>query len=45
MYESNNFEFTIIYGRKRVGKTALIKEFCKNKKSIYFLSREATKRN
>ena len=42
MYESNNFEFAIIYGRRRVGITALIKEFCKNKKSIYFLSREAT---
>lgn len=42
MYTSNRFEFAIIYGRRRVGKTALIKEFCKDKKSIYFLAREAT---
>ncbi len=41
MYKSNKFEFAIVYGRRRVGKTALIKEFCKDKKSIYFLSREA----
>ena len=41
MYESDNFEFAIIYGRRRVGKTALIKEFCKNKKSIYSNTEEA----
>ena len=41
MYKSDNFEFAIIYGRRRVGKTSLIKEFCKGKRSIYFLSREA----
>lgn len=40
MYKSNNFEFAVIYGRRRVGKTTLIKEFCKNKKSIYFIARE-----
>jgi AAA+ ATPase superfamily predicted ATPase len=28
-YESGKFEFLTIYGRKRVGKTALITEFCK----------------
>ncbi len=27
----------LIYGRRRVGKTALIKEFIKNKKAFYFL--------
>jgi uncharacterized protein len=41
MYESNLFEFAVIYGRRRVGKTTLIKEFCKGKKAIYFISREA----
>ena len=25
LYESNKFEFAVIYGRRRVGKTALIK--------------------
>ncbi len=32
MYESGQFEFAVIYGRRRVGKTTLIKEFCKVKK-------------
>ncbi len=37
-YKSNDFRFTVIYGRRRVGKTTLIKEYIKNKPSIYFLS-------
>ena len=41
MYASDKFEFAVIYGRRRVGKTTLIKEFIKDKKSIYFLAREA----
>ena len=41
MYNSNKFEMAIIYGRRRVGKTTLIREFCKDKKSIYFISRES----
>ncbi|MDR0287963.1 MAG: ATP-binding protein [Clostridiales bacterium] len=38
---SGKYEFAVIYGRRRVGKTTLIKEFIKGKKAIYFLSREA----
>ena len=41
MYSSNSFELAIIYGRRRIGKTTLIKEFCKDKKAIYFIAREA----
>lgn len=41
MYDSRRFEFAVIYGRRRVGKTTLIKEFCKGKKAIYFVAREA----
>ena len=40
-YNSNKFECIIIYGRRRVGKTTLIKEFLKNKKAVYFVAREA----
>lgn len=41
MYESGQFEFAVIYGRRRIGKTTLIKEFCKGKKAIYYVAREA----
>ena len=35
-YENDKFECMIVYGRRRVSKTALINEFCKDKKTIYF---------
>jgi AAA+ ATPase superfamily predicted ATPase len=41
MYAGNKFECVIIYGRRRIGKTTLIKEFIKNKNAIYFVAREA----
>lgn len=37
LYASNKFEFVVIYGRRRVGKTALINQFSKGKKAIYFM--------
>ena len=39
-YKSNKSEFLIIYGRRRIGKTELIKQFTKDKKHFYFLSRK-----
>lgn len=35
-YKKEN-SFVVIYGRRRVGKTTLIKEFIKDKKAFYFL--------
>lgn len=34
-YEKGRFECIVIYGRRRVGKTALINEFCKGKQTVY----------
>ena len=34
LYASDKFEFAVIYGRRRVGKTALINHFIRNKKAI-----------
>ncbi len=36
-YCGDAFSFTVLYGRRRVGKTTLLKEFIKDKPSIYFL--------
>lgn len=36
LYYYMKFEFTVIYGRRRVGKTALISEFTKGKDTIFF---------
>ena len=41
-FRDNNFECIVIYGRRRVGKTALINEFCKDKKTIYYSALNAT---
>ena len=41
LYASDKFEFAVIYGRRRVGKTALINEFVRDKKAIYFMGVES----
>ena len=41
-YEKGRFECIVIYGRRRVGKTALINEFCKEKPTIYFSALNAS---
>lgn len=41
LYRSNRFEFAVIYGRRRVGKTALINQFIRDKKAIYFTGVES----
>jgi len=39
-YNRNTSSLVVLYGRRRVGKTALIAEFIKNKKAVYFLAAE-----
>ena len=43
-YNSSKFEFTVIYGRRRVGKTAIINEFVKDKDVIYFTGVESNEK-
>ena len=43
-YERKGFECIVLYGRRRVGKTDLIREFCKDKKTIFFTGLETTAR-
>lgn len=44
LYKSDKFEFVVIYGRRRVGKTALINHFIDGKKSIYFMGVESNEK-
>jgi len=45
-FKSNQFELIIIYGRRRIGKTTLIKKFLEGKSGFYFLcDRAGTERN
>lgn len=43
-YRSGKFEFVVLYGRRRVGKTALISRFIEGKPSIYFMGIESNAR-
>lgn len=44
LYKKDGFKFAVVYGRRRVGKTALIAEFCKNKDNIFYISTEQNDR-
>ncbi len=44
MYEKDDFQMAVIYGRRRVGKTSLIDEFVKNKPVLYFTAQQKTSR-
>ena len=44
LYKSNKFEFAVIYGRRRIGKTTLINEFVKDKNNIYFTGIEGNEK-
>ncbi len=47
MYERDGFQMAVIYGRRRVGKTSLIKEFVKDERVqrvLYFTAQQKTSR-
>jgi len=41
-YKRDSFQFPVIYGRQRAGKTTLINEFCKDRKAVYFVAVQST---
>lgn len=41
-YNSNKAEFIVLYGRRRIGKTALIQEFIKDKKNIFYMATQTS---
>lgn len=40
MFQRNQFEFLIMYGRRRVGKTTILQEFSKIHRTIFFPAQE-----
>ena len=44
LYNSDQFEFAVFYGRRRVGKTTLINAFIEQKKAVYYMAVEGTKK-
>ena len=41
LYDSKKFEFAVVYGRRRVGKTSILSKFVVDKKAIYFTGIES----
>ncbi len=41
LFQSKNFQMAVVYGRRRIGKTRLIQEFMKDKKTIYMMAVES----
>lgn len=44
LYESGSFQFVVLYGRRRVGKTALISHFIEHKTAVYFMGVESNEK-
>ncbi|MDE6055593.1 MAG: ATP-binding protein [Lachnospiraceae bacterium] len=45
LYEKEGFQMMVLYGRRRVGKSTLIKEFIKGKRAIYYTASKTGIRN
>jgi AAA+ ATPase superfamily predicted ATPase len=41
MYEQDKFQLFVLYGRRRVGKTTLLNEFCKGKPTIFYSAEQS----
>lgn len=41
MYQTNTFQMVVLYGRRRIGKTALLNEFCKDKNPLFYTGIES----
>lgn len=41
MYSQDKFQLFVLYGRRRVGKTTFLNEFCKNKESIFYSAEQS----
>lgn len=44
LYKEDKFQLFVLYGRRRVGKTTLLKEFCKSKKAIFYSAEQSNEK-
>lgn len=44
LYQKNTFQLFILYGRRRVGKTTLLQEFCKDKPAIFYSAEQSNEK-
>ena len=42
LYASNSFQFGVVYGRRRVGKTKLLRLFTADKPDVFFFTAHET---
>ena len=42
-YRQDGASFVVLYGRRRVGKSELLKEFIKGKRALYYLATEESR--
>ena len=45
LYAQGGFQMVVVYGRRRVGKTTLIREFAKDKPALFFTALEQSDQN
>ena len=41
LYAQDKFQLFVLYGRRRVGKTTLLNEFCKDKDTIFYSAEQS----
>lgn len=44
LYKKNGFQLFVLYGRRRVGKTTFLNEFCKGKPAIFYSAEQTNDR-
>jgi uncharacterized protein len=45
LHDSGNPELFVLYGRRRVGKTELLQQFCEGKRAVYYLAAQVRDRD